>query len=145
MSIGSDTHLRKYFDAAEIIQKNLDLEDKLNQVRDEAKRVGTSYSLNKDQKDLLRMHGRCNRVISIADLKLLEVAVHVLKRLSKCVRPDCATCCYVKAHTKTGRSKGKHNKAILDRMKKLSRSISYADIMTSSFPGLIPQIVGFLT
>ena len=34
---------------------------------------------------------------------------------------------------------------MLDRMRKLPGEIAYADIMTSSVPGLIPQMVGFLT
>ena len=38
-SIDSDTYLRKHIDAAEKIQKNLDFEDKLTQVREEDKLI----------------------------------------------------------------------------------------------------------
>ena len=56
MSIDLVTHLKKYDNAAEIMQKNLNLEDKLTQVREESKRIGTSDSLNKDKTELLRLH-----------------------------------------------------------------------------------------
>ena len=61
--IDSDAHLSKCVDTAEIIQKNLDLEDKLTQVREEAKRIGISDSLNKDQTELLRLNERCDHII----------------------------------------------------------------------------------
>ena len=97
-----DTYLRKHVDADEIIQKNLDLEDKLTQVREETKCIGTSESLNKDKTELLRLHEMHNHIIFTADLQLLSAAGHFPKRLYKCARSACATSSYGKAHKKHG-------------------------------------------
>ena len=40
--------------------------------------------------------------------------------------------------------KGKVNKQIIERLKSLPGEIDHTEIMTSSVPGLIPQMVGFL-
>ena len=95
--------------------------------------------------ELPRLHKRHNNGISIAYVQLLASSGYLPKRLSKCTRPACATCCYGKDHKKTWRSKGKHNRDILDQMKKLPGEITHTHIMTSSVPGLIPQMVGFVT
>ena len=79
------------------------------------------------------------------DIQLLTAAGHFPKRLSKCVRPVCTTCYYGKVRKKPLRSKGKNNKAILKHMRKRPGEIAHTDIMTTSVPGLIPQMVGFLT
>ena len=139
------THLSKYVDAVELISKNKDLERKLSKVQEEAKLIGTAETLSKDQGELLCLHERFNHVISIVDLQILAAAGHFPKRLSICTCPACASCYYSLAQHKAWRSKGKHNKAILDQMRTLPGEIAHTDIMTSSVPGLIPQMVGFLT
>ena len=144
-SIDEKAHLSKYLDAADIIAKNADLEDKLLQIQQDVKQICTKDTLDRNQRELLQLHECFNHVISITDLQLLAAAGHFPKRLSTCTRPACATCCYGKARKKPWRSKGKHNKAILDCMRKLPGEIAYTNIMTSSVPGLIPQMVGFLT
>ena len=144
-AINHETHVSKYVDAAELIAKNADLEDKLTKIQQEVRHICTKDTLTKDQIELLQIHERFNHVISIADIQLLAAAGHFPKRLSTCTRPACATCYYGKARRKPWRSKGKNNKAILERMRKMPGEIAYTNIMTSSVPGLIPQMVGFLT
>ena len=48
-SIDSDRHLSACKDAAEIIKYDENLENKLLQVQEEARRIGTASTLNKDQ------------------------------------------------------------------------------------------------
>ena len=105
----------------------------------------TKETLDKNQLELLQLHERFNHVISIADLQLLAAAGHFPKRLSTCTSPVCTTCCHGKVRSKPWISKGKRDKAILDQMRKLPEEIAHADIMTGSVPGLIPQMVRFLT
>ena len=97
--------------------------------------LGTKDALSKDQLEPLRTHEKFNHVVPIADIQLLDAAGHFPKRLSKCTRPACATCCCEAAQKKLWRSKGKHNKAILDKMRTLQGEIAHVDIMTSSVPG----------
>ena len=111
-SIDSGTHFKKHADAAKII-KNLNLEDKLTEVREEYKRIEASYSFNTHQTELLGLHERHDHAISIADLQLLVAVGHFLKRLSKCELPAYATCYYGRVHKEPWRSKGKHNISIL--------------------------------
>lgn len=144
-SINTDSHLNKYVDAVKLINKNQDLEKKLAKVQEEARMIGTSETLSKDQTELLRIHERYNHVISIPDIQILAAAGHFPSRLAKCTRPACATCCYGSAQRKPWRSKSKQNKAILDKMRTLPGEIAHTDLMTSSVAGLIPQMVGFLT
>ena len=114
------------------------------QVQEEARRIGTASTLTRDQQELLRIHERCNHVTSVADMQLLSATSVFPKRLSKCTRPACATCCYDAAQRKPWRNKGKHNESILQKMKTLPGEIAHTDLMTSSVPGLAPHIVGFL-
>ena len=44
-----------------------------------------------------------------------------------------------------GQTKGNHNVSILNEMKILSGEIAHKCLMTSSEPGIIHQIVGFIT
>ena len=103
----------------------MDVEEKLTRFREEDKLIGTSDSLNKDQTELLRRHERHNHVISIVHLQLLVAVDHFPTRSSKCARLHCASCCCGKAHKKTCRSKGKHDRSILDRIKKLLGEVSH--------------------
>ena len=93
-SIDADRHLPVCTDSAEIIKKNEDLETKLVQVQKEARRIGTTSTLAKDQLELLRIHERYNHVMSVADIQRLAASGVFPKRLSKCTRPACATHCY---------------------------------------------------
>ena len=47
-SIDANNHMSKCDDAAKLIKKNADLEEKLWQVRSEAKNAGTTDELHKD-------------------------------------------------------------------------------------------------
>ena len=76
---------------------------------------------------------------------MLAAAGHFPKRLSKCTRPACATCSYEASRRKPWRTKVKHNKAMLESIRTLADGIAHTDITTSSVPGLIAQMVRFLT
>ena len=77
-------------------------------------------------------------------MQLLDATGIFPKRLSKCTRPAFDTCCHGTAQRKIWRTKGKHNESILQKMKTLPGEIVHTDLMTSSVPGLMPQMVGFL-
>ena len=66
--INAKTHLNKYVDTVELINKNKDLEEKLAKVQEEARQIGTKETLSKDQSKLLQLHERYNHVIPIADI-----------------------------------------------------------------------------
>jgi len=67
-SIDARTHLNRYIDAAELISKNKNLEQKLSKFWEKAKIIRTAKILSKEQSKLLRLHKRYNHVISIADI-----------------------------------------------------------------------------
>lgn len=81
----------------------------------------------------------------VKDLQILAARVILPKRLSTCQRPVCSACCFGNASKKPWRAKGKEKGAILYKLKKKTGEIAHEDIMTSSFPGLIPQMTGYLT
>ena len=83
--------------------------------------------------------------MSVADTQLLAATGMFPKRLSKCTKPACATCYYGAAQHKLWRTKGKYNERILTKMKTLPGEIAHTDLMTSSVPGLMPQMVSYLT
>ena len=47
-TIDANTHLNKYVDTVELINKNKDLEEKLAKVQEEARQIGTKETLSKD-------------------------------------------------------------------------------------------------
>ena len=81
-------------DAAETIKHNEDLENKILKAQEEAHRIGTTSTLSKDQLELIKIHERCNHVMSVADIQLLAATGVFPKRLSKHTRLACATCYY---------------------------------------------------
>ena len=93
----------------------------------------------------MHIHKRYDHVISMPEIQVLAAFGHFPKRLSKCARPDFATCCYGLAERNPWCSKEKHNNDILESIRTLPGDIDHTDIMTSSVPGLIAQILGFLT
>ena len=93
-SIDSERHLSQCKDAAEIIKHNEDLENKLLKVQEEARRIGTTSIISKDQLELLKIHDRHNHVMSVVDMQLLATTGIFPKRIYKYTRPTCATCCY---------------------------------------------------
>ena len=99
--------------------------------------IRTTETLSKDQSELLHLCKQFNYVISILDSQLLAAAGHFLKRLLKCTYPVYTSYYYRLAQQKVYRSKGKHNKIILDKIRTLSGQIACANKITSSVPGLI--------
>ena len=144
-SIDAKHHLSAHKDSAEIIKHNEYLENELLKVQEEARVVGTSSTLNKNQLELLKIHERHNQLMSIANIQLLVATRTLPKRIYKCTRPACATFCHSAAQRKSWRTKGKHNERILQKIKTLPGEIAHTDLMTSSVPGPMPQMVGFLT
>ena len=69
ISIKHHDHMHEWSEADELIKPSADLEDKLKQVREEVKIIGTSSALNKDQKELLRTHERRNVLLSTLNMQ----------------------------------------------------------------------------
>ena len=126
--IDPKNRLNNFIDTLDFMSKNADLEEKLLKIQKEAILTGTSETLNKDQQELLRIHERHNHVILILDIQALAAASHFPKTLSKCARPDCATCYYGAAERKPWRSKGKLNKAILDSIRTFPGEIAHIEM-----------------
>ena len=78
------------------------------------------------------------------DFQLISASGKNTSRLSKCAHPMCATYCYGSAQLKPWRTEGKHNKATFHHLKYIQRETAYTYIMTSSVPGLVHRMVGFL-
>ena len=85
-------------------------------MKQDVKIISKALSLSQDQLELLRIHERCNHVISIDDIQLLTAAKNP-NLLATCPRQACATYCYGSSHRKSWRDKGHHNNDIIDRMK----------------------------
>ena len=92
--------MNKQSNAVELIAKYYDLEDKLLQVQEEAKHIGTTETISKDQLEHLRTHERHNHIASMANVQSLAAAREFISRRSKCARPACDTCCYGAAQLK---------------------------------------------
>lgn len=90
-SIDARRHLSACKDAAETIKHNEDLENKLLKVQEEARRIGTASTFNKDQLELVKNCEGHNYATSVADMQLLAATGIFSKRLSKCTMPSCTT------------------------------------------------------
>ena len=66
-------------------------------------------------------------------------------KLVSCQPPVCASCMFVCEHKKPWRVKGKYKHVIRSESKTAAGDNTSLDTLTSSTPGIIPQISGFLT
>ena len=102
-------------------------------------------TLTKDQKELIRHHIRLNHVKYITDMQLITASGNLQKLLYTCKRPAFDTCYYRIAHINTFRRKGNTNEDIFSRLRNFPSEVDHIGNIISSVPGLMPQIVGFLT
>ena len=122
---------------------NENLWGKLLKVQEKSYRIGTEPKFTRDRQKI-RMHERCHNAIHVAKLQLLTATCVFPKKLSKWVRPARSACCSGSSLRKTWQTKSKHNESVLQKMKNLLKEIAHEDLMTSSAPVLIHQMVSFL-
>ena len=66
-------------------------------------------------------------------------------KLASCQPPVCASCMFGCAHKKPWRVKGKDKHVIRSESETAAGDNTYLDALTSSTPGIVPQMSGFLT
>jgi hypothetical protein len=93
--------------------------------------------------ELLRYHHKFGHV-SFSKLQVMAKHGIIPKRLAKCPVPTCSACLFGKAKRRPWRSKTTENKGNIQKPIKPGQVVS-VDQMISQTPGLIAQMIGFLT
>ena len=66
--VDTETRINRLLKAEELIKENKDIENKLETLKQDVKKISTASALYRDQLELIRIHEQHNRVISIADI-----------------------------------------------------------------------------
>ena len=101
--------------------------------------------LTQEQMKLLEIQDRTNHCVPIKEIQVMASMGIFDSKLPSCQPPVCASCMFGCAHKKPWRVKGKEKYVIRSESKTSTGDNTPLDALTSSTPGIIPQISGFLT
>ena len=94
---------------------------------------------------LLEIHDRTNHCVSIKEIQVMASMGIFDSKLASCQPPVCASCMIGCAHKKPWRVKVKEKHGIRSESETASGDNTSLDALTSSTPGIIPKMSGFLT
>ena len=105
----------------------------------------TPKTLTQKQMKSLEIHHRTNHCVSIKEIQVMASMGIFDSMLASCQPPVCALCMFGCAHKKPWRVKGKEKHAIRSESETDAGDDTSLEALTSSTPGIIPQMSGFLT
>ena len=105
----------------------------------------TPKTLTQNQTKLLEIHDKTNHCVTIKEIQVMATMGIFDSKLAFCQPPVCALCMFGCAHKKPWRLKGKEKHVIRSESETAAGDNISLDALTSSTPGIIPQISGFLT
>ena len=97
------------------------------------------------QMKLLEIHDRTNHCMKIKEIQFMASMGIFGSKLAFCQPPVCASCMFGCAHKKPWRVKGEEKHVLRSESERAAGDNTSLDVLTSSTPGIIPQMSGFLT
>ena len=113
--------------------------------KDALKAVLCPEVLSKDEEDFMHWHHRLNHLSATNMLRLAKAGILPKTFLKLNKIPKCASCAFGQAHRRQWRSKGHPGGHIRSKAETKPGDGVSVDQIVSAQPGLIPQMVGFLT
>ena len=121
----------------------LDKNDKKD--ADEIIKAMTPKTLTQDQTKLLEIHYKTNHCVPIKEIQVMAKMGIFDSKLASFQPPVCALCMFGCSHKKPWRVKRKEKHVIRSESETAAGENTYLDAVTSSTPGIIPYMSGFLT
>ena len=112
---------------------------------DETIKAMTPGYLTQEQMKLLEIQDRTNHCVPIKEIQVMASMGIFDSKLPSCQPPVCASCMFGCAHKKPWRVKGKEKYVIRSESETAAVENTSLDALTSSTPGIILQMSGFLT
>ena len=121
----------------------LDKNDKKD--ADEIIKAMTPESVTQEQTKLLEIHDKTNHCVPIKEIQVMATMGIFDSKLAFFQPPVCTSCMFGCAHKKPWRVKGKEKHVIRSESETDAGDKTSLEDLTSSTPGIIPQMSGFLT
>ena len=105
----------------------------------------TPETLTQKQTKILEIHDNTNHCVPIKEIQVMATMCIFDSKIAFFQPPVCASCMFEFAHKKSWRVKGKEKHVIRSESETAAGDKTSLEALTSSTPGIIPQMSGFLT